>query len=314
MQNISNILPFAQVQFTGKFIDSGNLPPFTGPTIRGGLGVHLKRTVCHVRDKNCEQCLVQPTCAYSYIFEGKPPENRSFMRLYPNIPQPFVLNINFDGRQKVAQGDKFSFGLKLFGRAIDFFPYVAYSIFELGKSGLGKNKVKFEIDHINQSERAEPIFAKGQNKILPLQKQSVKLATNDADKLVLHLQTPLRLKVQGKFARSITFGNIARAAVRRLSILSNFYGFPLKEIVDASELLAGCEDIETLEGDTDWFSFKRFSGRQKRRISMGGLTGIISFKGNIKPYVPILKLAEVTNLGKATSFGFGKIQPVFKRE
>jgi CRISPR/Cas system endoribonuclease Cas6 (RAMP superfamily) len=43
-------------------------------------------------------------------------------------------------------------------------------------------------------------------------------------------------------------------------------------------------------------------------MTLRGLLGRITFEGKVAPYIPILKLAEICHVGKATSFGFGRIK------
>ena len=41
------------------------LPPYKGSTFRGAFGVAFKRTVCIVRHRQCERCLIRTQCAIS---------------------------------------------------------------------------------------------------------------------------------------------------------------------------------------------------------------------------------------------------------
>jgi CRISPR/Cas system endoribonuclease Cas6 (RAMP superfamily) len=40
---------------------------------------------------------------------------------------------------------------------------------------------------------------------------------------------------------------------------------------------------------------------------MGGITGTVTYRGEIGPYIPLLKLAKQLHLGKQTAFGLGQI-------
>jgi len=308
--HVSQILPFAEVSCRATFRTGGRLPSFRGPTLRGGLGFHLKRAVCHVRASRCEDCIVRGTCAYSYVFEGVPPEGRTFMQLYPNVPQPFVMLTRFDEPEDVEPGGELEFGLRLFGRAIELFPYVAYSLIELGKEGLGRGRIKFDIQEINQPSQSIAVFRRSSNKLGTLKKEVVRIDGSPAGTghITIEFVTPLRLRVAGREARKVSFSDLIRAAVRRLSIMTQFYGLPLADALDTSQLLSGCEAVEVVEDNTQWFEFRRYSGRQKRRVPMGGLIGSMTFVGNLSKYLPLLELAQVTNLGKATSFGFGRFK------
>lgn len=305
--SLSQLLPFAEVQIESRFEGAGSLPPFRGASIRGGLGYHLKHTVCHVKQGKCEDCIVQSTCAYSYIFEGIPPEGRQFMRLYPYVPQPFVLITKHLENSDIQAGESFVFGFRLFGKAIDLFPYIAYSLIEMGKEGLGKERIPFTVIQITQPGGSGLIYQAGNNRLGSLQKEYVHLDPPETSKIQIDFLSPLRLRVGKKDAKKITFSDLITAAVRRLAILTYFYGMPLTESYDTSKLIDRAEGVSVVSDRTQWFEFGRYSGRQERRVQLGGLVGQMVFEGDLKSHLPLLAMAQKTGLGKATSFGFGRI-------
>lgn len=237
---LGQLLPFAEVHIHAVFLDAGSLPPFRGATIRGGMGYHLKRTVCHIKSSSCSDCLVASSCSYAHIFEGVPPANRDFMRLYPYIPQPFIILTDLNDKTEIKKGDNLLFGLRLFGQAIDFFPYIAYSLIELGKFGLGKDKIKFRIKTISQTVSENSVYEENNNRIKSLEHQYCNIQTDGLQsikKVNINFLTPVRMKVDGKDAHSITFLNLLRAALRRISILTHFYGTPFSQSFDSAKFL-----------------------------------------------------------------------------
>jgi len=307
--SLTDILPYSEVEIEAKFYGTGNLPAFRGVSLRGGLGYHLKKTVCHVRSNTCSACMVRSSCIYRYIFEGVAPQNRTIMRLYPYVPQPFVILTELDEPAHVSEGNAWKFGLRLFGRAIDHFPYIAYALMELGKNGLGKERIKFNIEKIIQADNPNPIFESGSNRISTLKRQYLQVDYENLRRTSITIQflTPARLRIGGNEARKVNFSEIIRSAIRRLTILTYFYGIPSADIVKTSELVGKSTKIVTKRDETKWFEFERYSGRQSRKISLGGLVGKISFAGELGQFYPILAFTQITNIGKATSFGFGRI-------
>jgi hypothetical protein len=73
---IDTLLPHSEVVIEVAFTGAGRLPPFRGATVRGGLGYQLKKTVCHVHNNSCSECIMRQRCAYSYVFEGVAPPDR----------------------------------------------------------------------------------------------------------------------------------------------------------------------------------------------------------------------------------------------
>lgn len=305
---LSQLLPFAEVQIEARFGGNGSLPPFRGASIRGGLGYHLKRTVCHIKQGTCKDCIVQSTCAYSYVFEGIPPGDREFMRLYSHVPQPFVLITKHIENTDIRSGDPFTFGFRLFGKTIDLFPYIVYSLIEMGKEGLGKERIPFTIMQITQPGGSGTVYQDGNNRLSPVQKEYVHFEPSQASKIQIDFLSPVRMRIGKKDARKIMFLDIIAAAVRRLSILTYFYGIPLTKTCRTSTLITGAEEVSLVSDQTQWFEFGRYSGRQDRRVQLGGLVGRMVFEGDLKPHLPLLAMAQMTGIGKATSFGFGQIR------
>jgi CRISPR/Cas system endoribonuclease Cas6 (RAMP superfamily) len=57
-------------------------------------------------------------------------------------------------------------------------------------------------------------------------------------------------------------------------------------------------------------SCNRVSGRQKKRIEMGGLVGKVTYEGDLTDYLPLLALGELIHVGKGTVFGNGQYEIV----
>ncbi len=62
-----------------------------------------------------------------------------------------------------------------------------------------------------------------------------------------------------------------------------------------------------IPSDTRWEDWKRFSGRQKQAIHLGGLVGHMTYQGNWQPFLPFLPLTEWIQVGKGTVFGNGQV-------
>ena len=47
-------------------------------------------------------------------------------------------------------------------------------------------------------------------------------------------------------------------------------------------------------------------------MKLGGLIGELSYVGDLKPFLPFLKMTEVFHVGKGTSFGLGRYKLLTK--
>lgn len=303
-------LIYSRVTCTLAFGGTGRLPRFLGPTLRGGLGIHLKRTICHARRSDCNSCLLQADCLYRYLFDGVAPPERDFMRLYPYIPQPFAIQVGLLDNCQISPGRRLDFTVALFGKAVDYFPYILYSLSELGKAGLGKDRIPFELVRVQEFGQAATVYEKGSRSIGRLQRRPLTAEGlhADYDELLLEFVTPCRIRVAGQYARRLRFEDIVRSAARRISILQRFYGQPTSLAIQGALQTLHQHEVKITMDQTHWYGFDRFSNRQGRSIPMGGLVGRMAIGGRIKPFVGLLEAAQIVNVGKATSFGFGYVR------
>ena len=129
----------------------------------------------------------------------------------------------------------------------------------------------------------------------------------DKDSLTVSLATPLRLKFDRRIQKRVTFEMIMSNLLRRIYLLTNFYcNGP--ESVDFKDLIDMSGKIALLDSQTYWQPQVRFSYRQDREISMGGISGTLEFGGDFSPFISYLRIGEYLHLGKGTAFGLGKIK------
>ena len=298
----------AHVVWSGRFLNAGRLPGFRGATLRGALGYHLRNTVCHSFQRKCTDCFLRFQCAYSLFFEGTAAEERKIMRLYDNTPQPFMFLLNAHDATSVKSGDLFVFGMRIFGNATELFPYVAFSLFEAGKKGIGQEHLYYETDAIYQGETI--LYAKGETTIRKPQRRELAVpnSSETAKIATMTFLSPLRIRSEGHTAKHLSFLDIAKAALRRITILNAFFGdgsLPTPEW--SNHILQLAERVPTVSHSISPYGFDRYSGRQKRSVHLDGVLGDIVFRDVPPELLRLLKIMEGVGLGKSTSFGFGRI-------
>lgn len=317
MSSIPSSIPFADIAIQIVFKGSGRLPPFRGATLRGALGYMLKKTVCHVKGGHCQSCPVMAGCVYSTLFEGVAPPERTMMQNYDTIPQPFVLILPAEESDTVEAEQSWEFALRLFSAAIHQLPYLAYCFMEIGNAGLGRDQIPFEVTAVKQhlSDGSEKILYHQQsNTIGQARTDRLNGDVNEyinTDRLKIHYLTPVKYRYEGKLYGKPDFAPFMMAAVRRIRIMNHFYGDDLEDQVDFHEVLAAADEIELVEDQTHLTGFNRYSNRQQASMAMSGITGTAVYQGDFELIWPVLKLAELTFVGKNTSFGFGRIQSQF---
>ncbi|MBM4289801.1 MAG: CRISPR system precrRNA processing endoribonuclease RAMP protein Cas6, partial [Deltaproteobacteria bacterium] len=98
-----------------------------------------------------------------------------------------------------------------------------------------------------------------------------------------------------------------RAALRRLATLNQHYGGG-EPPLDYRGLVARAQAVAITNSSLRWFDWERYSNRQDKAMFMGGMVGAITYQGNLAEFLPLLRYAEKVHLGKATTFGLGKIK------
>lgn len=317
-----------RLRIAAEVTDQIIIPGYHGGVLRGAFGKALKKIACPEEKQGCANCILINKCAYSYIFETPPPEDAEILRKYPFIPHPYTLNPAENSSNTYNRGDTFKFGLTLVGKAVDYLPFIVYAFIRMGETnngnGIGKLKKEqgkksqrggFQINKIytlNASgEEAGTIY---ENQIL--QQADKTLCFDDAgllsnqyslDRISLNFLTPLRIRYKNTLCDDPQFHILIRNLLRRLSSLNYFHcnqklELPFKEIIEKAER------IELVDNQTKWHDWSRYSGRQKKKMKLGGMAGMATYKGDLADFMPLLVLGSWVNIGKQTGFGLGRYE------
>lgn len=306
-------LTLLKVRITLRARDPLVLPPYKGSTLRGGFGSMFKETVCVVEHRDCVQCLLRSRCAFPYVFDTPVPEEATRMRKYPAAPHPFVFLPPLEEKTLYRPGEALCFDLTLVGKGSDFLPYFIYTFERLGeRRGLGKGRGRFAVESVTWTspDGEEFVIYDGSSKTLrntfrSLTVQDLPIRTLSLPLCTLHFVTPTRLMYAETLTNTVDFHVLIRALLRRVSNLSYFHcGADLD--LDFRGLIAAAEQIKTLSSDLRWHDWERYSARQDTRMTLGGVLGQVTYRGDWHPFLPLLRLGEAVHVGKGTSFGLGK--------
>lgn len=297
------------LQLKGK----GRLAAYKGATFRGGFGYAFKRAVCVVRHRECFRCLLLSKCPYPYVFETPRPQQAELMRRYEKVPHPFVLEPPLQTETEFVEESALTFHLVLFGKAIELLPFFILAIERLGNTGLGKDRIPFEIVEVSTAEpiKARTILYRGGEESLSCLPPSYKLEAkaipepDHSHPLSLLPVTPLRLMVNGKISRTVPFDKLISSLLRRFSMISYFHT-DRKIAGDYRGIVECARQVSTLSASLQWHDFERYSTRQERRMNLGGVFGEVVFDERAFCFFPLLWLGQWLHAGKGTSFGLGQ--------
>ena len=310
-ENLPPTLHYARLRFWLRLTDRAILPPYKGAIFRGVFGKALRKLVCVAPRAQCQYCAFAPKCLYTAIFEPSPPPAAMDARKYSQAPRPFVLNPPLTSRQSFHPGETLDFDLVLIGPAIEALPYFIYIFQEIGRKGLGRERSRYELKRVEAVEGGqEAVIYENETIFANQMSEEVGPVGLPGDETVqevtLELLTPMRLKVKGDLATSLTFSLFWENLSRRMGLLAAFYGVGRDPEFDG---LAGrAPGIETRESRLHWYDWGRYSFSQQERMKLGGLKGTITFSGELGPFMPYLRLGEQVNVGQGTTFGLGRYE------
>ncbi len=312
-------LPVTRLRITLRLAEPARLPPFKGALLRGGLGYALQRIgcpqMCWDQGATCPAAL--PTCAYRELFEPALPAGRETLHDLRDAPRPFVIEPPLDQRRNYAAGDPLEFGMLLFGRGIDFLPYVVLALAEFARAGLGRYQHGARLERVEALAPGQPfgvtIFYDGESRFvadlptLNLAELSLRAARLPAN-LRLALRTPLRVKARGELMMRLDVPALIQAIGWRIFALTHFYG-EVPWLADYQPAVALARQITIDRDTTRWVDWERSSTRPNHRQSMtlGGLIGAATLRNVPRAVRALLLAASVVHAGKACVFGHGQL-------
>lgn len=315
------IMDYGRYVFSCLIEDDAVLPPYKGSTLRGIFGHALKKVVCALKKQNCAECLLADRCIYPTVFEIPSKVNEtSGRKRIAQPPHPYVIEPPDDSKTRYLQGDSLDFSLILFGDACDNLAYFIYAFEQIGGIGIGKRvngkSASFTLREVRSDNKI--IYSKTDGKIKKhsaTSTLSVQTFTETLEEglfdIELELITPLRLKYQNGLNADLPFDVLTRAILRRISSLFAYHGEG-EPALDYRGLVTRAKEIAVTESHIAWYDWRRYSSRQEQAMMMGGMVGKINYAGVTGEYLPLLRFCELAHLGKATTFGLGKIKVIQK--
>lgn len=323
---------FLQVFFKLKFYS----PVFadTNPlfVLRSMLGKNLFTMCCISRKSKCAECQFSRTCVYAFLFETILSSDNEALPGRNRASHPY----SFSSSQNQTDGDllkDYSFKMTLFGRAIEYLPYIYAAFVRSGQNGLFKSRTPFKI---------ESVFANGKNILIDenhldmnfspsewncdffdfgkdcntdfilaedeeILNRDRNVGAESASEILVNLKSPLRFKVEGKYTMDFTAQDFMNCLLRRAKTLCSLYGDISEE--EKSLWSLPCENISMNERNLRWIDLRHYSARQKTAMDLGGAVGTFKLRGNFSETErSLLKLAEAAGAGKNTNFGLGQLE------
>ncbi len=307
MMDLPEDWPVARYRLTFEVTKPMTLPDYGGSAIRGAFGHALRRTACMTHQTSCPSCPLYRTCPYAAIFEPPPPAEHELQR-FSSVPVPYVIEAPLGGRRTIEAGERLSFTVVLFGRAIEQLALIIYAFERAFRHEVfqGGGELQSWVWLPQEGGEVE-VWSKDEPKIKPHQPVLRLPVDVGAPAVRLRFLTQLRLQHNG---RAYGPGNIElqpflSALIRRSSLLREFHAE--KHVFDFKGLMELASDVRG-EPAFDWKYWRRFSTRQKQGMYMGGVTGEWVLRDVPAELVYFLGLGSWIHVGKNASFGLGRYE------
>lgn len=299
-------LPYYNLLFELETDEPLAFDGFMGSCLRGAYGHAFRRIVCsRIGCHSPDACAEARRCPYARVFEPKSEYfGLSSEKRYSEIPRPYVIIPPHDPKGRTT----LCFMMRVFGSACEYLPCFIASWNQAGQTGITGARVRFKVKkvwHTSLSD-SEPqrVFETGRLVRTDPAEAAELMATYASDPNFIRLATPLRLRVDGSMRDQIRASDFVAALVRRLAVLVRVWGDG--ELPDFRDLTVRAEEDLDWRPSLRWLDWERWSNRQNSKIKMGGLIGEIEVSGQVSDYEPLLRLGELTGVGKGCVLGLGQ--------
>ncbi len=294
-----------------------------GTNLRGAMGNVMQRAYCNHQDpkgftRHASQrdFLQNPSglnCPVCWLLAAneKPGQERRGYTLTPPLDE---------SEAGYAKGDRFEFGLTLFGDTVRLLPYFILTVPEMGRMGVGAGRGKFDLKQVwafdPLTQQRECLLAEGDNMV-----HTPTLATSDIEQhaekisqtmngtLTIRFSTPMRLIFNEQLVKTPDFTVFFARLLKRLDELNEQFGDkrrrPFEEV---QSLHALTNQVRLIESDARWIDVWSGSSRTGDRTPIGGFIGKATYSAphDVWPtLLPHLLWGQLAQVGKDTVKGNG---------
>ncbi|MHB1006509.1 MAG: CRISPR system precrRNA processing endoribonuclease RAMP protein Cas6 [Chloroflexota bacterium] len=269
---------------------------------------------------HCRGCAALAGCPVSFLLATVDVDGRRGS----DVPRPYTMEPPLDTRGYYTPGERFTFGLTVFARALSLFPYVIVAARRLEEEGIGRavpdgrgqwQRGRFTIERVVARnpltgeeqvvhQRGDELVAVPNIPVTHAQVLALAEALADRGRLSLEFLTTTRLIEGGRQLRAPAPRPLCQRLIERLSSLWEEYCD--EELpVDYADLMARAGAARLLADETAWREVRGYSTRQEAPKSLAGFVGRATYEGDLDPLLPWLVWGELAHVGKDAVKGCG---------
>jgi hypothetical protein len=261
--------------------------------VRGALGVLLRR--------------LAPPAVFERIYQpaavpGAGPSGLS------DLPRPFVFRTaHLDGRT-FASGDGFWIDAHVFDVQRPVLPYFTEAFTQLATAGLGPERGRAQLEAVEQLD-LEDHPTSIQSSPGPPSSVSLEPDPEPVEFVTVRFASPTELKSGGQPADRPEFAILFARVRDRIATLSSLYGSgPLP--LDFRGMGERAAQVALTRCNLTWEKSSRRSTRTGQRHPLGGFQGEAEYQGVLSEFLPWLRAARWTGVGRQTVWGKGDLRVI----
>jgi hypothetical protein len=266
---------YRRVRFHFTSLDALHLPPGTAAnTIRGAFGLALHRTA--------------PAREYERLFHPRAARGPSGLA---DLPRPFVFRCAHLEGASLPAGSAFWLDVHFFDVAnpADARFEAAFAAWQDLGLGAARARVRFD-----RGEAFAPYLI------------SLEPDTDPIGRVAVHFVTPTELKADGAVAPRPEFSVLFARVRDRIATLSAVYGGNALQL-DFAAMGERAASVRMTRCEIEWERRERRSGSTGQVHPLGGFRGRAEYAGALAEFLPWLRAAQFTGVGRQTVWGKGEL-------
>lgn len=284
-------LEFFIYEFTTRVTKSIIFPP-------GFIGIHLRNSIGNALNKTTHPNRFQE------IWDKKITKSEQVqLKVGVNPPRGYIIEPPFTNQRRFDEDDILKFKIVLVGTANQFIDDFIKAVTELGvnywlgrEKGIGRGN--FNLINV---ENITPSLAMIYNC------DDIK-----ANQLILNFITPTRIEKEKSFEPimmdkddKLNFEVLLKVLFQRLNLLQRIFCKGDEAYLDKeNELLA--KGVLLQKNSLSFLDYDDINKKNSKKL--GGFVGEVIYKGNIAPFINLVRLGEYLHVGSDYVYGFGKYE------
>lgn len=322
-------LTIHQLRFTVEVTRTIKLGQFKGSALRGAWVGHLRDAYCQQRGQ--ADALHESVCPVCYLLSRD-----SYAK--GHVRRPYTLQVSPSEQETFEPGERFSFGMSLFGPTMRFLPYVVLGWNQVGQGdGLGERihatagrqpsqrgqfrLCQVEAVHPLRGECQVVVSADGgmtANRptlcidyadVMTEVKRLTDLLARNEGRLCVNFCTPTRLISDKKLVKDDILPHLIRRLYERVEALREQYADEARQPREIKQqLLEYVVATRETHNYTVWQELRGYSSRVKRGQPLSGLMGQVVYQARPEIWACLLEYlvwGTVVQVGKNTVKGGG---------